>query len=171
MLMPLSRPMLISALALLLPACATAPPATDTRDYQGRSHYQPLEAPAGSDRYTLTPGESHTAPILERNPAPVYPPGLVDLALPATTVTARLSVGDDGHVHAVYIRDNDADVAHRQAFDRAVRESTSRWLFTALTIGGKAQPFSLWFVFRFEVVDGTPKTSTSQSPAGPESLD
>ncbi len=164
----------VAGLAVLAVGCTTVAPKPAPPDYQGKAEYARLAAPPGSHPYTLVAGESASGTTLARNPDPIYPATLVPLALPSVTVTARLSVNDEGGVTAVWISQYQGAKGYRQAFANAARHAAMRWVFVPLTFtrttilpGGKhvtrttAKPFSLWFQFYFNVVNGKPMTSSS----------
>lgn len=167
--------MLATGLVLLVSGCSTPAPKPTAPTYAGKAHYKRITGPAGTHHYKLTPGQSWTRPTLQRNPDPVYPAALVHLALAPVHIVARLSVDKIGRVTAVYISKDDSQPSYRQAFEQAVRGAAMRWQFspmkftTTITRGDAPpriivvpKPFSMWFKFRFEVVDGKPVTSSRQ---------
>lgn len=167
------RTPLAIGLALLVSSCSTPPPKPAAPSYEGKAHYQRIPAPAGTHPYTLSPGESYIKPTLRQNPDPVYPVPLIDLALPTVDIVARLSVDRLGRVTAVYISKDNSQALYRQAFEKAVHDAARHWVFTPLrftttvtrahhppVVKMTSKPFSMWFRFHFEVVNGKPVTSS-----------
>lgn len=163
-------------LAVLASGCGITPqkPAAPTTvpAHAGKVDYRRIE-PEHTDRYQLEPGESSSGAALKLNPSPVYPGALVHESPPPTDILARLTVGRDGRVHAVYIGKYSGTDMYRQAFSDAVRQAAMTWVFTPLTLtrkvtgaGGatrmetETKPCSLWYGFHFEIVDGQPTTSS-----------
>ncbi|MCB1567323.1 MAG: hypothetical protein KDI69_00700 [Xanthomonadales bacterium] len=171
-----ARVLVLSGLGLMLAACATPPAHVDQApvpDYNGQARYELIPEPAGSARYQLEPGQSVELPELQRNQDAIYPTKLVALNLDAVTLMARLSVDTEGRVSATWISEYDGDENHRPAFEQAVREAAAEWQFRPMVIyddtqandQGEAKPFSVWFKFQFDVVDGKPQTSSGQTPS------
>ncbi len=85
------------------------------------------------------------------------------------TVVAQLVMDKDGNVQAVYpVSDTDKTTDHA-LFEAAVADAAMQWTFTPLwmekpngdgTYELTAEPFSLWYVFRFKIVDGKPIVET-----------
>ncbi len=160
-------------LAIVMSGCTTAMQKPVDHRYAGRAHHERMADPEGMQHYKLTPGQSWTRPALRHNPEPVYPPALVTRDLPPVVVVARLSVNKIGRVTAVYISHNDSRSPHRQAFEQAVRDAATQWRFSPMKFTTRIprsdapariivapKPFSMWFKFRFDVVDGKPVTSS-----------
>jgi len=175
---PLNKRILVAlscTLAIVVSGCTTAVQKPAGHHYAGRAHYERMAEPEGSQHYKLTPGQSWVRPALQRNPEPVYPPALVTRDLPPVVVVARLSVNRIGRVTAVYVSQNDNRPRYRQAFEQAVRDATTRWRFSPMKFTTRIprndappqiimapKPYSMWFKFRFDVVDGKPVTSSRQ---------
>jgi hypothetical protein len=142
----------------------------------GRS--QPFHVGQGRDRTIVPAGSSgayqlkHSEHAFGAQPivhdAPVYPASLVDKQLPPVSIHAKAVIDEQGHV--TNVRDMDgASTPDHAAFFAACREAVIRWQFTPMTVvediedgkGNMSQtrknaPFSLDYVFRFELVDGRP---------------
>ncbi len=169
-----TRGLPIAAFALMLAACAAPATRVETvpaPDYNGQAHHQQIPDPADSARYRLEPGQSVELPALQRNPDPIYPPELVALNLGKVTLVARLSVDAEGKVSATWVSEYHGDEAHRPRFELAVREAASTWQFRPMVIfddtqadeRGQAKPFSTWFKFQFDVIDGQANASSGQT--------
>lgn len=179
---PSARLASTAAITLTLLGCHHASPRPTTPVREGTSDYRRIDEPAGTRHYTLSPSQSWTPPIVVHNPAPVYPPDLVARELPPVDVVARLSVDKNGHVEAVYVQPDPDHPATPPAFAAAVRRAAAAWRFTPMTFENKTnhgdrpptvirtrKPFSLWFRFHFEIVDGRPSTSSQRHRIHPAS--
>ena len=131
---------------------------------QPKTSYE-MVVPKGVLRYSLSPGETAVQPIPDKLTAPAYPPSLVHPGASPVTVVAQLVMDKDGDVQGVFPVSDTADAADRALFEAAVEHAAMQWTFTPLWMekpngdGGydlTAKPFSLWYVFRFRIVDGTP---------------
>lgn len=134
-----------------------------------------LISPPGAPQYALKPGQSASlpAPLIGYFAPPVYPPSLARRGMPLVVVTAHLVFDANGKVEAVAIVSDSYAAAGHALFEAAVRKAAGEWVFTPLvfaeTTGGdgrpltlkrEAKPFSLWFEFRFVMVDGKPAVET-----------
>jgi hypothetical protein len=135
---------------------------------QPKTSYE-MVVPKGVLRYSLAPGETAVRPEPARQVAPVYPPSLVRSGAKPVTVIAQLTVDKDGSVYDVYPVSDTGKGPSASLFEAAVRQAAMRWTFTPLwmeTTKGDgthdltAKPFSLWYVFRFKVVNGKPIVET-----------
>lgn len=164
---------------LLLAGCHAVPPRASAPNREGTADYRRIPEPAGTRHYTLTPGQAWSRPVLVRNPAPLYPAALVELDLPPVDIVARLSVDEQGRVTAAYIPSDDPPSARHHVFAQAVRAAVAEWRFTPMTFTREVRrahapatfvripkPFSLWFRFRFAVIDGKPTTSSHARRSG-----
>lgn len=131
--------------------------------------------PPGAPHYSLQPGQAASlpTPVIGRFEPPVYPPTLAHPGMPPVTVKAQLVFDASGKVSGVYVLSNSYTGAGHALFDDAVRAAAKDWAFTPLvfteTHGGgatpvalthEAKPFSLWFAFHFDMVDGEPVVET-----------
>lgn len=160
------------ALALLAGCATTSAPPVEP-DRAGLAGYERIPEPAGGARWELQVGERSRGAEPRRNPDPTYPAKLVALDLPPVSLDARLSVDIEGRVEAVWIRPAGEAPAWQPAFEAAVREAAGNWRFTPLEIhgedaaagtpqpDGQRRPFSVWYRFHFEVVDGEPVTGSA----------
>jgi hypothetical protein len=101
--------------------------------------------------------------------APVYPPSRVHPDAAPVMVVAQLVMDKDGHVQGVYPVSDTGNAEDHALFEAAVEQAAKQWTFTPLwvqkpngdgTFELTARPFSLWYVFRFRVVDGKPIVET-----------
>lgn len=164
--------------ALLLAACvapkltvkpeATANPETSWK----------LITPNDAPRYNLKPGQSASLPepLIGRFAPPAYPPSLAHPGMPVVLIKAQLVFAASGRVQGVFILTDSFTGSDKTLFEDAVRKAALQWVFTPLifeqSIGGsgstpvtfkrEAKPFSLWFEFRFAMVNGKPTVSTSK---------
>lgn len=137
---------------------------------RGDVSYRALIDPA-QPRYVLEPRQSFSKPEPVDHPAPVYPPELLPLRLPAQTFAAKVIVGADGRVVDVRMLAAPGASAppHADAFAVAIRRAVTAWTYTPLRIvtwgetdrGAEARrvetrPFSLDYAFTFAVKDGRP---------------
>lgn len=134
-----------------------------------------LVTPSGAPRYALKPGQSASlpTPLIGYFAPPVYPPSLARRRMPPVVITAHLVFGTDGRVQAVAIVADSYAAQGYKLFEDAVRKATHDWVFTPLvftepmggggtpvTLKRESKPFSLWFEFRFAMVDGKPAVET-----------
>jgi len=135
---------------------------------QPKTSYE-MVVPKGVLRYSLAPGETAVQPMPDKQVAPVYPPSLVHPDAAPVTITAQLVMDKDGRVQGVYPVSDTAMSADRDLFEAAVEHAAMQWTFTPLwmqkpngegTYDLTANPFSLWYVFHFKVVDGKPIVET-----------
>ena len=135
---------------------------------QPKTSYE-MVVPNGVLRYTLASGETAVRPEPARQVAPVYPPSLVRPGARPVTVVAQLTVDKDGSVYGVYPVSGTSKGPQAGLFEAAVRHAAMRWTFTPLrmktpkgdgTFDLTAKPFSLWYVFRFSLVNGKPIVET-----------
>ena len=171
MLTSIVRTSVLVAAMVLVAGCGTVPKKPVALE-TGKVGYKMI-VPDGAARYTLKPGESSTQPVLAKHANPIYPPALICKSLPPVDVAAQLTVGVDGHVQRVVVSKYLGDTAHRELFNSAVRDAAMQWVFTPLQLtqwvrhrGKRSQletvhkPFSLWYMFHFEIVNGWPMTSS-----------
>src|SRR5690348_12424184 len=137
---------------------------------QPKTSYE-MVVPKAALRYTLEPGETAVQPVPDKQTAPVYPPSLVHRGAAPVKVVAQLVMDKDGHVQRVYPVSDTAEVADHALFEAAVEHAAVQWKFTPLWMekpngdGGydlTAKPFSLWYVFHFQIVDGKPIVETAK---------
>lgn len=128
--------------------------------------------PPGQVRYQLALGEVAVQPVIEANPAPIYPPELIAQALPPMEFTAQVIVNAQGTVDDVRVAGASGEPAAR--FAAAIQQSVRQWRFSPLTIthwaadaegnqhqvGSESKPFSQSYVFHFECRDGRPVVSS-----------
>lgn len=156
----------------VLPACSTRtvlkPTARPETSYK-------LITPPDASHYNLQPGQSAQLPkpVIGHFAAPVYPASLAKPGAAPVVVKAQLTFDTDGRVDGVYpLPDSYAGPGHL-LFEDAVRAAVADWRFTPLvfeqysdsamdagTLQREAKPFSLWFAFRFKIVDGRPIVET-----------
>lgn len=134
----------------------------------GTTAYKPI-TPNNERTYMLSQGASATTPALITFSAPIYPQRLVALHLPSVDVAAQLIMNRRGEVHEVRFAPYLGSNEHRKEFEESVREAALAWRFSPLLITQTAsqrgvssstmtesKPFSLWYMFHFEVKDGKP---------------
>jgi hypothetical protein len=169
-----SRQLLILAAMLSVGGCQK-PAIKPQMDKNGSVAFKAI-VPYDAARYTLEPGETAIQPKLLTNVAPDYPRSLLATSLPPVEVVAQVVVALDGRVSQVLIRPYLGDSTNREKFNEEVRKAVLGWTFEPLRIqhwsvqpdGTRAlatvsQPCSLWYIFRFEVVDGHAKTTVRTS--------
>ncbi|HEX7326744.1 MAG TPA: hypothetical protein VF292_15550 [Rhodanobacteraceae bacterium] len=156
-----------------LAACAPQPvmPGPVDQPVPGFKLVEPL-SPAHDN---LQRGESVLQPQPKRGhfAPPLYPAALESPTAAPVTVLARMTFGADGRVQRVnFVPDSYAGPGHA-LYDGAVRSAAQSWAFTPLefrTVTGypdglrdvqrDVRPFSLWFAFRFAMVNGMPDVQT-----------
>lgn len=163
--------------ALLLAACAASNVAVKPEPTAKPETSYKLFTPKDALHYTLEPGQSATLPhpLIGRFAPPAYPPSLAHHGMPVVLIKAQLVFAASGHVQNVYILSDSYAGADRTLFEGSVRTAAMQWVFTPLMfeqpVGGggtpitfkhEAKPFSLWFEFRFAMVNGKPVVSTSK---------
>lgn len=132
-----------------------------------------LITPAAAPHYTLQTGQSAILPKPVTFAPPTYPAALAHPGMPRVTVKAQLAFDAQGNVANVYILSNSYAGAGHALFDDAVRAAAKDWSFTPLvfqayTGSGKTmtslqtttKPFSLWYAFTFDMVNGKPVVVT-----------
>lgn len=139
-----------------------------------RTSYK-LITPPDAPHYKLQPGESASLPGPEKGlfAPPIYPPSLARPGMPPVRVRAQLVFDTQGHVSEVVILPDSYAGPGHVLFEDAVRSAARDWAFTPLvfeertgggdtpvTLKREARPFSLWFEFRFDMVDGKPVVET-----------
>lgn len=131
---------------------------------QPKTSYE-MVVPKGVLRYTLAPGETAIKPLPRKQVSPTYPPSLVHPGAKPVTVVVQLTMDKQGHVYGVYPVSDTSKGPDAGLFEAAVRHAAMQWTFTPLwmktpkgdgTHDLTAKPFSLWYVFRFKIVDGKP---------------
>lgn len=159
--------------SFLLLATVTLISACNTRTVlkpnpQPKTSYE-MVVPKGVLRYTLAPGETAVRPEPGRQVAPVYPPSLLRPGAKPVTVVAQLTMDKQGRVYGVYPVSDTSKGPEASLFEAAVWHAAMQWTFTPLwvetpkgdgTYDLTAKPFSLWYVFRFKVVNGNPFVET-----------
>lgn len=136
-----------------------------------------LVAPPGAPQYALKPGQSASlpTPLIGHFAPPIYPATLAHPGMPPVTVTAQLAFGTDGKVYSVRIVSNSYAGVDHALFGDAVRTAAKDWAFTPLVFEAYVdhagatpalqrtpKPFSLWFEFRFAMVDGKPAVAATR---------
>ncbi len=172
--------------SLMLGACAHVdrkpqPPVAlieGQASYQARAHDD-----ADTAHYSLAMGESAVQPVVQVHVAPVYPPGLIGLHLPAQDIPVQLAVNGEGQVYNVVVPGEATADAPRRAFIAAIRAAVAQWRFSPLIIrhmaanaDGEAHlvdvsrpPFSQFYVFHFELRNGIPASDDVLSASTPGS--
>lgn len=159
----------IATLLIAISACssrtvlkATANPETSFRE---------VAVPDDVPRYALAPGETALKSYVQRQVAPVYPPTLVHPDAAPVVVVARLVMDAEGRVESVHPVSNTDTGPDRTLFEAAVEQAAMKWAFTPMWIDKRqpdgmtlrtSKPFSLWFEFRFAMVDGEPTVVTER---------
>lgn len=172
----------VAALALLslsLVACASNSDRKEAPkpvgDVQAR-----VVATKGVERYEESENVTYLPPVpATDNPAPAYPPELLSLRLPPTTVSVRIVVDESG----VVTRVDPIDVAGtpaESAFLASIEDACRRWKFSPLIQGildvekqadgsiailearEKPLPFHLDYAFLFTQNDGQPTVSADK---------
>ncbi|PXV55401.1 TonB family C-terminal domain-containing protein [Dyella jiangningensis] len=163
-------------LAMGLAGCASTPPAGPSRPGTQGVARNDLQ------HYPLALGQVSTGAVPREQPAPVYPPSLLDRRLPPREVLARLIVDEQGRVSEVRMAGEAPADADTRLFDEAVRAAVMQWRFEPLrvnqwaadaggnthVVGSETRPFSMDYVFRFAWKDGKPVTDASASPHSPK---
>jgi hypothetical protein len=139
---------------------------------QPKTSYE-LMRPMGAPQYAYPAQEQVVYPKPKKQVTPVYPPDLVRPGAPAVTVPAQLVMDQDGRVIGVYSSNAEKSGPSRALFEAAVRKAAMQWSFSPLLYVHvclencpdgpyqvTAKPFSLWYVFRFKVVNGKPIVET-----------
>jgi len=136
--------------------------------------------------YVAADDEQFSGGQATSQPMPGYPLTMIPRHLALVTVRVKLAVDAQGKVSDIRIAQADDLTTHPIEFDEAVRETVSQWRFTPLaygrwedvkdkqgnTIGSQivnvaAKPYSVDYVFRFELRDGKPIVGgASQLPPG-----
>jgi hypothetical protein len=157
----------VSALCVgLLGGCATSMPPAPPPVNDGAVSWKMATDPA-QDHYRLKADQTASRVQLLERVSPVYPASLLSLNLPVQEIPVKAIVDEDGKVTEVRATaPTPADDVHRDAFFHAVVDAVQQWRYTPLLItdgdGNKsgaathAMPFSMDYVFRFEIKDGKP---------------
>jgi len=162
-------------LILALCSCASHP-AKKPRN-TGDVDWKPV-VDMGQARYTLKPEQAATQARPDDHISPVYPPELVDRRLPARDIRVKVIVSATGEVTEV--RRGDAggtDDPVSVSFFNAVVAAVRQWHYNPLLItdwvtdpdgsthrvAAKAVPFSMDYVFHFQVTDGSPRVAVEKS--------
>jgi TonB family protein len=160
----------VACLGVALAGCASVPTTGDA------SHH--ATATGDLRHYPLALGQVSTGAVPHQQPAPVYPPALLDQRLGPREVEARLIVDEAGQVTEVRITGEAQADPTTRLFDEAVRSAAMQWTFAPLhvsqwaadangnthEVGGEERPFSMDYVFRFAWKDGKPAADASASP-------
>lgn len=172
-----SRLLILGVLFAALTACSMKPALKPTPKPTANpeTSYKRITLP-GAPHYTLQHGQSAMLPKPEAGhfAPPVYPVSLAHPGMPLVVVKAQLVFGKDGKVHDVVILSDSYKKAGHKLFEDAVRTAAIHWAFTPLVISEYVddantvtfkrtpKPFSLWFAFRFAMVNGKPNTSVAR---------
>jgi hypothetical protein len=159
---------LLTAPLILISACSTRPALK--ANPRPETTYE-VRIPQSASRYALKSGETAVKPILDKQIAPVYPSSLVLPGAEPVTVVAHLVMDEDGHVKNVYPVSAPNEGPHRTLFEAAVRQAALQWRFTPFWVQQPRpdgtylvtqKPFSLWYVFHFNVVGGKPVVESTK---------
>ena len=130
-----------------------------------------LVTPPDAPHYALQPDQSAKlpVPVIGHFAPPAYPASLAKPGAAPVVVRAQLTFDTAGQVDGVYPLPDSYTGPSYRLFEHAVRVAVAQWQFTPLvfeqysdpamdagTLQRKAEPFSLWFEFRFEMVNGKP---------------
>ncbi len=142
---------------------------------EGSSTYKAI-VPNGAAQYELQGGQSFSQPNLQKRVDPVYPSELVNANLKPLDIVAQVIVSELGHVSEVRFANYLGDNTNRGKFEQSIREAVSKWEYSPLTfttsqIGSngqkvtviQAKPFSLWYMFHFEIKNGRPVSGVAES--------
>lgn len=156
-----------SALCMaLLAGCATSMQPVPTPANDGAVSWKATNDPAQQHYQLKADQTASKVQVLDRV-SPVYPASLLSLNLPVQEIPVKAIVDEDGKVTEVRATaPMSADDTHQDAFFHAVVDAVRQWRYTPLLItdndGNKpgaathARPFSMDYVFRFEIKDGKP---------------
>ena len=165
----------IASLALLLISISACTPRTVLKPTAQPQTSWKLITPPDASHYALRQGQSAQLPkpVIGHFAPPVYPESLAKPGAAPVVVKAQLTFGADGRVNGVYLLPDSYAGPGHLLFEDAVRAAVADWQFTPLvfeqysnpamgagTLQREAKPFSLWFAFHFEVVDGKPIVET-----------
>ena len=142
---------------------------------EGSSTYKAI-VPNGATQYELQDGQSFSRPNLQKRVDPVYPSELINANLKPLDIAAQVIVSELGRVSEVRFADYLGDNTNRDKFEQSIREAVSKWEYSPLTfttsqIGSNGQkvtetqpkPFSLWYMFHFEIKNGRPVSGVAES--------
>lgn len=159
--------------ALTFPGCTHFPKDTASRTTIGLGSYKPIVR-EDVTTYSLTSSESATVPELSLHSTPKYPKRLVPLGLPPVDILAQLIMDENGTVTDVRFTGYPGDDRYKGRFEQSVKDAALTWKFSPFIITRTAlgedqlpvavrtpKPFSLWYVFHFEIKDGVPASSIS----------
>jgi hypothetical protein len=168
--------LILGTLFLVLAGCVTRSlPKPAPQSIANPETSYKLITPPDAPHYTLQPGQSASLPVPEIGhfAPPVYPASLAHPGMSSVVVKAQLVFGSDGRVSEVVILSDSCTGAGHTLFEDAVRAAAKGWAFTPLvfeqSVGGgdtpvtfrrEAEPFSLWFEFRFDMANGKPVVQT-----------
>lgn len=161
--------------ALMLGSCA-APTARQGANKGGVDWEAVVDM--GQARYTLKPEQAATAVAPIDHASPIYPPELLERALPPRDIRVKVIVSATGEVTEVRsgnvdsVKDHDSIVL----FD-AVVAAVGAWRYNPLLltdwvdgpdgsthrVAAKAVPFSMDYIFHFEVKRGTPQVGVRKA--------
>lgn len=136
-----------------------------------QASYEEMTPPQGSSHYTLKPGNTAVRPVLDRQVLPGYPIALARRGSAPITVVVQLAMSEDGRVQSVHPVSNTAAEPVAGLFEAAVEQAVMQWTFTPMfvqhprgdgTYSVTQKPFSLWYVFRFKMVDGKPVVESAR---------
>lgn len=163
---------LLALAAVLISACGTR---TVLKPTANPETSWKLITPPDAPHYSLQPGQPAKlpAPMIGHFAPPVHPVALAKPGMPPVVVKAQFVFDRDGKVSEVVILADSFTGAGHMQFEDAVREAAKGWAFTPLVFeeysgGGdmpvklkrEAKPFSLWFEFSFDMVNGGPVVET-----------
>jgi hypothetical protein len=166
---------------LVLALCSCASPSAKKLQNTGDVDWKPV-VDMGQARYTLKPEQAATQVKPVDHASPIYPPELIDRGLPARDVRVKVIVSATGEVTEV--RRDDAcnlDDAVSMSFFSAVVAAVRQWRYNPLLItdwvtdpdgsthrvAAEAVPFSMDYVFRFEVIGGSAHVEVKKLPLAP----
>lgn len=164
-----------TVIALALSSCASpmAKKPRNTGDVAWRAVVD-----MGEVRYTLKPEQAATEVKPIDNASPIYPPQLVDHGLPPRDIRAKVIVSATGEVTEVRSGDlaSVGDPDSRALFN-AVVAAVGEWHYNPLLltdwvdapdgsthrVAAKAVPFSMDYIFHFEVTDGAARVAMKKA--------
>lgn len=168
-------PIFMVAAALVISGCAQQVKSNVKEAPEGKSSYKTI-MPNNAAQYELTEGQTYNPPNLTRRVDPVYPHELINGGLKPVDIMAQVIVNEMGHVTDVQFAKYLGDITNRDKFEQSIRDAVSNWEYSPLTFAttqvdssGKktvvtqAKPFSLWYMFHFEIKNGAPVSGVVES--------
>jgi hypothetical protein len=164
-----TRVYIAAAVIAMLAACQPAEVKSDKSSTDSKQAND-----ASTQRYKMTPHQSSFGAQLTTQVPPTYPAALASQNLGPQEVRAKVVVDGEGRVSDVLDFFPKSTDANHAAFFAAVREAALKWQYTPMTVveqqdtsgGGLREvsrtnkPFSLDYLFRFDVKDSQPTVST-----------